>query len=87
MKEISLIKKRLREARENSKLTRPQVAEKINIPRATIEGWEMTGSLPRLDKAKILSELYNVSLDYIVCKTDNPEVNKGTPKDNSKITK
>lgn len=72
-----LIKKRLRECREKCKLFRLKVAELTGIPFSTLVKWETIPSrIPPLDKAGQLAELYGVSLDYIVGRTDNPEVNK-----------
>ena len=76
MFEKNLIKKRLRECREKCNLIRPKVEELVGIPLNTLSKWEIGKELPRLDRAGILAELYGVSLDYIVGRTDNPEVNK-----------
>ena len=75
MFEKILIKKRLRKCREDKSLTRPQVCELTGIPMKTLTGWELDKGLPRLDKAGILAELYGVSVDYILGRTDNPEIN------------
>ncbi|KAK8835318.1 hypothetical protein M9Y10_013523 [Tritrichomonas musculus] len=72
----NLISERLRKSREMKNLTRPQVQEKTGIPLSTLTDWELKRNLPRLDKAGILAELYGVSVDYILGRTDNPEVNK-----------
>lgn len=53
-----LIKRRLKETREIKKFSRSKVCQKTNIPKCNLEDWEMNGTLPRLDKAKILAELY-----------------------------
>ena len=37
---------------------------------------ERKGSLPSIDKIYKLACYFNVSLDYLVGRTDNPEVNK-----------
>ena len=90
MFEKILIKKRLRKCREDKSLTRPQVCELAGIPMKALTGWELDKGLPRLDKAGILSEPYGVSVDDILGRTDepiNPEINKETPKYNSKINK
>ena len=90
MNKILSIKKRLKEIRESKEFSRPKVSKETGIPEATLKDWEMNGTLPRLDKAQQLAQLYGVSLDYLACRTDepiNPEVNKETPKDNSKINK
>ncbi len=86
----NLISERLRKSREMKHLTRSQVQEKTGIPLSTLTDWELKRNLPRLDKTGILAELYGVSVDYILGRTDKPinsEVNKETPKDNSKINK
>ena len=75
MEKIFLIKKRLKEIRENKKFSRPKVAKETGISRGTIEWWEMKGS-PISEQIISLADYYNVSLDYIACRTDKPEVNK-----------
>ena len=77
MFEKSLIKERLRKCRELKGFIRPQVVKETGIPLNTLANWEVDKQLlPRLDKAGILAELYGVSVDYILGRTDNPEVNK-----------
>lgn len=76
MFEKFLIKKRLRECRDNKGFTRPAVVKATGIPLNTLSDWEMRVSMPPLDKAGQLAELYEVSVDYILGRTDNPEVNK-----------
>ena len=75
-----LIKKRLRKIREEKHLTRPQVFEATGIPTMTLTDWEIEKeNMPRLDKAGLLAEFYDVSLDYIIGRTDdptNPKINK-----------
>ncbi len=75
-----LIKKRLRKLREEKNLTRPQVFEATGIPIRTLTDWEIEKeNMPRLDKAGLLAEFYDVSLDYIIGRTDdpiNPKINK-----------
>ena len=88
MQKFFIFKKRLREIRQSKGLSRPQVSKETGIPIGTIEGWESRDKqIPLLDKIAVIAEFYNVSLDYIIGRTDNPEVNKETPKDNPKINK
>lgn len=75
MEKISKVKKRLRKIREDNDLTRPQLSEATGIPRATIEGWEIRKNNPNLEQLIILADYYNVSLDYITCRTNNPQIN------------
>ena len=69
------MKKRLRKIREDKGLTRPQVSKETGVPRPTIEGWEIRKNYPNLEQLIIIADYYNVSLDYIACRTDNPQIN------------
>ena len=75
MEKNFLMKKRLRKLREDNNLTRPQLSKATGIPRVTIESWEMNKFFPKLEQLIILADYYNVSLDYITCRTDNPQIN------------
>lgn len=36
----------------------------------------LKGRVPKIDTAEKIAEYYNISLDYLMGRTDNPEVNK-----------
>ena len=57
---------RLLNLSKKSGLSQEDVAEKLNISRQTISKWEMDQTVPELNKAKLLSQIYNVSYDYLV---------------------
>jgi len=61
---------RLRELRLERKLTLSQVAEKIGVAKTSYAGYEKNYRHPPMDKLLLLSELFEVSVDYILCKTD-----------------
>ena len=44
-------------------LTQEELAEKINVSRQSIAKWENGDSVPDLEKCKLLSEVFGVSLD------------------------
>lgn len=52
--------------RKNSKLSQEQLAEKIGVSRQAISKWESGTSIPEIDKLVLLSEYFNVSIDYLV---------------------
>ena len=57
---------RLLDLRKKAGLSQEDVAEKLNISRQTISRWETNQTLPELTKAKLLSQLYNVSYDFLI---------------------
>jgi len=52
--------------RKKSGLSQEEVAEKLGVTRQTISKWETDQTVPELIKVKLLSELYNVSYDYLI---------------------
>ncbi len=52
--------------RKKAGLSQEDVAEKLSVSRQTVSKWETDQTVPELNKAKLLSQLYNVSYDYIV---------------------
>lgn len=47
-------------------MTQEELAEKLEVSRQSISKWEMNQSFPQIDKIIALSELFNVSCDYIL---------------------
>jgi transcriptional regulator with XRE-family HTH domain len=56
--------------RKKSGLSQEEVAEKLGVSRQTISKWETNQTVPELIKAKLLSQLYNVSYDYLISGND-----------------
>ncbi|QGU95556.1 helix-turn-helix domain-containing protein [Clostridium bovifaecis] len=52
--------------RKKAGLSQEDVAEKLSVSRQTISKWETDQTVPELIKAKLLSQLYNVSYDYLI---------------------
>lgn len=55
----------LKKAREEAGLSQADVSEKINLSRQAISRWENGRSTPDVETLILLSDLYNVSLDYL----------------------
>lgn len=67
--------KRLTELRkENGYSTRNEFAEKLGIPSTTLRNYETDVREPGHTFLKQVSELFNVSIDYLLCVTDEKEV-------------
>ena len=65
---------RLKELRESRGLSQEQLADALNVDRTTIVKYETGASNPTRNLQKI-ANFYNVSTDYILCRTDNPSQN------------
>lgn len=77
MREETNMENRLIALRKEKGLTQAQLAEEINICRQSISDWERGVTKPTQDNLLLLSELYGVSVDYLLGKdvppTPSPE--------------
>lgn len=60
--------------KENGYNTRNEFAEFLNIPSTTLRNYETDKREPGHTFLKQMSELFNVSVDYLLCLTDEKEV-------------
>ena len=51
------------------------LAEKLNVSRQAISKWELGTTLPETEKMIVISDFFDVSIDYLL--KDNFKVNKG----------
>ncbi len=58
--------KKLLDLRKKAGFSQEEVAEKLGVSRQTISKWETDQTTPELMKTKLLSQLYNVSYDYLI---------------------
>lgn len=66
---------KIKEKRNDLKLTQTEVGEKINVSRQTISSWENGKSYPDIPMLVTLSDFYDLSLDYLL-KEDNIYMSK-----------
>lgn len=64
---------RLKEVRKLRGFTQQQVADATGIERATIVRYENEQRIPPIDKIIALASFYDVSIDYLVGRTDHPQ--------------
>jgi transcriptional regulator with XRE-family HTH domain len=57
---------RLKELRKSKKMTQAQAAQRLNLSKTTISGYENNVKTPSLEVLKNLACLYGVSADYIL---------------------
>lgn len=65
----------LKKLRQDNNLTQDELAKKINTSRSNIANYENGKNKPSVEVLEKLSELFNVSTDYLLCKSEikNPE--------------
>ena len=57
--------------RTKSKLSQEEMASKFNVSRQTISKWESGMSYPEIDKLISISEMFDVSIDYLLKDNEN----------------
>lgn len=62
--------------RKQKGYTQVAVQMKTGIEQALLSKFENGERVPPTETLLRLADFYNVSIDYILCRTDNPEVNK-----------
>lgn len=71
--------------RKEKGLSQLQLAEEINVSRQAISRWEVGLAVPSQEKLKALSELYHVSMDYLLSDKEAEDVQKvSEPEDEAK---
>lgn len=58
---------RIRKLRIAARLSQEELAELVDVSRQAVSRWENGSSYPRIEKLVLLSQLYAVSLDYLMC--------------------
>lgn len=67
---------RLKEIRKRKKLTQVKVAIDLNMSQNTVSRYENGEREPGITELVKFADYYGVSVDYILNRTNNPELNK-----------
>ncbi len=57
---------KLKKARKEAVLSQEQLAEKMSVSRSAIAKWESDKGMPDVNNLKVMSQLMNVSVDYLL---------------------
>ncbi|MDE7009779.1 MAG: helix-turn-helix domain-containing protein [Oscillospiraceae bacterium] len=68
--------KRIKELRHGQGMTQAALGEIIGVKRDSIYTYEKGLNYPEVRNLITLADYFGVSLDYLVGRTDNPEINK-----------
>lgn len=66
----------LRQLRKERKLTQVELQMHTGIEQSLLSKFENGERIPPTETLIILANFYNVSIDYILCRTENPHINK-----------
>lgn len=61
---------RLKELREDKNMNQDELANMVNLTRSAISSYETNTNVPSLEIAIKLADVFEVSLDYLTCRTD-----------------
>ena len=64
---------RMKELRESIGISQAVLAERINATQSSVNRYENGQSPPPLDYLRRFADFFDVSLDYIFCRTDKPQ--------------
>ncbi|MBQ9838275.1 MAG: helix-turn-helix transcriptional regulator [Oscillospiraceae bacterium] len=67
---------RLKELRKGRGYTQISLQMQTGIEQALLSKFENGERVPPTETLLRLAEFYNVSIDYILCRTDKPEINR-----------
>lgn len=72
----STLAQRLRECRKERKITQRDVATYADITEKAYQNYELATRKPRIEILVKIADVYHVSVDYLLGRTDNKAVNK-----------
>ena len=70
------MKTNLRKLRKEKGITQINLQMKTGIEQALLSKFESGERTPPTETLIRLADFYNVSIDYILCRTDNPKIKK-----------
>lgn len=71
-----VMKNNLRKLRKDKKLTQVALQMKTGIEQALLSKFENGERIPPTETLVSLADFYDVSIDYILCRTDKPQINR-----------
>ena len=67
---------KLRQLRKEHKLTQVELQMRTGIEQSLLSKYENAERIPPTETLITLADFYHVSIDYILCRTENPQINK-----------
>ena len=73
---MQILAKRLKELRESRRLYQRELAEILDMSFRGYQNYEVGQSDPKLETLIAIADYYNVSIDYLVGRTDVPDFHR-----------
>ena len=70
------LSKKIKQIRNDNKLTQEQFAEKMLVSRTAVSKWEHGTCYPSIDSLKYMSQIFNISLDKLLSSEEILEIAK-----------
>ena len=67
---------KLRQLRKERKLTQVELQMRTGIEQSLLSKFENGERVPPTETLIALADFYHVSIDYILCRTENPQINR-----------
>ena len=67
---------KLKELRKQRKISQVKLSIDLNMSQNTISRYETGERQPGITELILLADYFNVSIDYLVARTDNPKMNR-----------
>lgn len=71
-----VMKNNLKKLRKERNLTQVSLQMQTGIEQALLSKFERGERIPPTESLMVLADFYGVSIDYILCRTENPKINK-----------
>ncbi|WP_066685178.1 helix-turn-helix transcriptional regulator [Christensenella intestinihominis] len=68
---------RIKELRTGKGMKQTDLARQLGVTQGALSGWENENYEPDIKALKKMSEIFGVSVDYILCLTDEPASGNG----------
>ncbi len=65
-----MLHKRIKSERERLNLSQKELSKKMSVSQQTIASWEVARTEPSHENINALCNIFNISVDYLLCKTD-----------------
>ncbi len=71
---LNLFCKRLKEIRKKHNLSQTKLCQNVGFPQTTYSCYENGSSIPTTFKVYYIASYYNISFDYLIGRSDNPNI-------------
>ncbi|WP_297872060.1 helix-turn-helix domain-containing protein [uncultured Oscillibacter sp.] len=73
---MQILAERLKSLRESRRIYQREMAEQLGLSFRGYQGYETNQTEPKLATLIAIADYYNVSIDYLVGRTDDPNINR-----------